>query len=134
MPQPHQKRRPQNQRQTRPNKAQQREAQVRAQQMEQMAAEPSLDLLAPADDVPIEADPIAEAVATSTVPAPAAASRQPKRRESRTRARQSIVAQTQPAISRGQEYEFIRADLRRLLITAGIVLVLMLALLFVIEG
>jgi hypothetical protein len=37
------------------------------------------------------------------------------------------------AISREQEYGFIRADLRRLIYTAGILLVVMFALLFLVD-
>lgn len=37
------------------------------------------------------------------------------------------------AISRAQEYAFIREDLRRLLITAGVLIAVMLALLFLID-
>ena len=135
MPQPHQKRRPQNPRQQRQNKAQQREAQVRA---EQMAAEPSAALLGTADDaiedgfgddgMIAELAPVAPPAATSARP--------PARRDDR-RARTSRRPAAQPVaptITRAQEYDFIRVDLRRLLITAAVVLVLMLALLFVIEG
>jgi len=38
-----------------------------------------------------------------------------------------------PAISRNQEYAFIREDLRRLLVTAGILIVVMIGLLLVID-
>lgn len=134
MPQPHQKRRPQNQRPPRQNKAKQREAQVRA---EQMAAEPSADLLGSAEGDLID-ESILEEVAP-VVPAPAAtiAPRvQSPRKDTRGQvpSRRAVVAPAGPVISRAEEYEFVRADLRRLLITAGAVLVLMLALLFVIEG
>ncbi|MGN6030680.1 MAG: hypothetical protein ACTHQE_03365 [Thermomicrobiales bacterium] len=137
MPQPHQKRRPQNQRSSRPNKAQQREAQVRA---EQMAAEPSPEVLA-TDDVLPEGDLVTGQepapvlpTATAMEPVPAAQTAS-KRRDARSRAtRRPAAAVAAPAITREQEYQFIRADLRRLLITAGTVLVLMLALLFVVEG
>lgn len=37
-------------------------------------------------------------------------------------------------LTRGQEYAYIRSDLRRLLITAGSLLVLMLVILFIVEG
>jgi hypothetical protein len=37
------------------------------------------------------------------------------------------------AISREQEYGFIRADLRRLIYTAGILMVVMFALLFLVD-
>ena len=68
---------------------------------------------------------------------PAATSvRTPTRRDDRrARTNRRPAAQpTAPTITRAQEYDFIRADLRRLLITAAVVMVLMLALLFVIEG
>ncbi|MGC4106500.1 MAG: hypothetical protein QM753_09140 [Thermomicrobiales bacterium] len=137
MPQPHQKRRPQNQRQSRPNKAQQREAQVRA---EQMAATPSPELLSSDEDVTteeivtFEENPeVPEVMATTeTVRVPAS---QKSRRDGRRNAtRKPVAGPVAPTITREQEYQFIRADLRRLLITAGTVLVLMLALLFVVEG
>jgi hypothetical protein len=140
MPQPHQKRRPQNQRSSRPNKAQQREAQIRA---EQMAADPSAEALGIEDAAP-EAEPVltpaperpALAADASASPATATATRGASRRsEARGRTnRRATIAPATPAITREQEYRFIRADLRRLLITAGTVLVLMLALLFVVEG
>jgi hypothetical protein len=137
MPQPHQKRRPQNQRSSRPNKAQQREAQVRA---EQMAAEPSPEVLATDDVLPeddlVTGQELAPVVPTRTAmePGPAAQTAS-NRRDARSRAtRRPAAAVAAPAITREQEYQFIRADLRRLLITAGTVLVLMLALLFVVEG
>ncbi|HWK79127.1 MAG TPA: hypothetical protein VNP95_00095 [Thermomicrobiales bacterium] len=138
MPQPHQKRRPQNQRSSRPNKAQQREAQIRA---EQMAADPSAEALGIEDAAP-EAEPVLTpeperaVLAPDASATPATATRGASRRsEARGRTnRRATIAPATPAITREQEYQFIRADLRRLLITAGTVLVLMLALLFVVEG
>ena len=53
---------------------------------------------------------------------PARAGRSPSRR-----------AITYPPLTREQEYAFIRADLRRLLYTAGPLLALMLGLLFIID-
>lgn len=50
-----------------------------------------------------------------------------------TRSRARVVARP-VALSRAEEYRYIRADLNRLLITAGGLLVLMIALLFVVEG
>lgn len=52
--------------------------------------------------------------------------------------RSRVRAQTRPtarpaALSRAEEYRFIRSDLRRLLITAGTLGVLMLALLLVLD-
>lgn len=141
MPQPHQKRRPQSQRASRPNKAQQREAQVRAQQM---ATEPAPEVLATAATVADDAGPFdreqpgTPASDVATPVAAATGSAQPaRRRDARGRAassRRPAAAPAAPAVTREQEYQFIRADLRRLLITAGTVLVLMLALLFVVEG
>ena len=49
------------------------------------------------------------------------------------RGRGRVVARP-VAISREEEYAYIRADLNRLLVTAGALLVLMIALLFLIEG
>ncbi len=40
-----------------------------------------------------------------------------------------VAAATGPSISKAQEYAFIREDLRRLLLTAGILIVVMIALL-----
>jgi len=55
----------------------------------------------------------------------------------RTRARQRKSQQAfhRPTqLTRAQEYGFIRSDFRRLLITAGSLLVLMLVILVIIEG
>ena len=49
------------------------------------------------------------------------------------RGRGRVVARP-VAISREEEYAYIRADLNRLLVTAGALLVLMIALLFLVEG
>jgi len=133
MPQPHQKRRPQKQRQAQPNKAQQREALIRA---EQMAAEPDPDLLPETND-PVaglvdEPEPVVPVRAPErSAPAPAAPSR---RRGAGERTRRAVINPAAPAVTREQEYAFIRADMRRLLITAGAVVVVMVALLFVVEG
>jgi hypothetical protein len=45
-----------------------------------------------------------------------------------------IAAPTTFALSRAQEYAFIREDLRRLLVTAGILVVVMIVLLLAIGG
>lgn len=136
MPQPHQKRRPQNRRASGPNKSQQREAAVRA---EQMAAEPSSELVGgPAD----AREGSVEVIEAMTVAAPQAVARTEQasrgggqRRRDAARPRSGgAAAPVAYAITHEQEYAFIRADLRRLLITAGAVLVLMLVLLFFIEG
>lgn len=153
MPQPHQKRR---RRTTGPNKAQQREAAVRAQQM---AAEPSPELLGESIAVEEGTTEVVDLAETpQAVPSPVGL--RPPRTERASRSVRADGKSTAsgtgtssrrrhetdmpranatPApvayvIPHEQEYAFIRADLRRLLITAGVVLVLMLALLFLIEG
>jgi hypothetical protein len=138
MPQPHQRRRPQNRRASGPNKSQQREAAVRA---EQMAADPSPDVLGALVEPGVATEVIEAAVApVQRAPRTEAASRGGSRRrreDARPRAGGGGGGSPTPVvstISHAQEYAFIRADLRRLLITAGAVLVLMLALLFFIEG
>lgn len=67
--------------------------------------------------------PVAEAVAAPVAAAPGVATT-PRR----ARARNVVHP-----LSREQEYAFIKADLRRLLITAAIVTVIMLVLLFVLD-
>jgi len=56
----------------------------------------------------------------------------PQTRVAAPRPRKGAVAKP-VAISREEEYHFIHADLRRLLITAGSLLILMLVLLFFVE-
>ena len=49
------------------------------------------------------------------------------------RARASIAAARAPALSRAEEYAYIRADLRRLLTIAAALLAVMIALLYIVE-
>lgn len=124
---------------TRSNKAQQRASQVR---IEQMAATPAGQI----DDQDEEAAelPVAEAhrsvtvvPASTAVPAATAVSPAPTAKGSRAAlrrtARQPVAKAKSKTLTREQEYGFIRADLRRLLYTAGGVMVFMIALLLVIE-
>lgn len=93
-----------------PNRAQQKAAEVRA-------AETRAD--------------VQQAIETGTLET------EPVKTTARTRARQRKVqqpAQRVSHLSRAQEYAFIRSDFRRLLITAGTLLALMLVVLFVVEA
>ena len=49
------------------------------------------------------------------------------------RARASLAAARAPVLSRSEEFAYIRADLRRLLTIAAVLLVVMIVLLFVVE-
>jgi hypothetical protein len=49
------------------------------------------------------------------------------------RARAAVAAARAPTLSRAEEYAYIRADLRRLLTIAAILLAVMLVLLFIVE-
>lgn len=130
MPKPARRKSLAQKRATRPNKAQLRAAAVRA---EQMAAEPPvLDEEEDGEETPATvvtpAAPIVSAATTTASPRPAT-------RRARTTARQAAVQPIQrvKTLTHAQEFEFIKADLRRLLYTFGAVLVVMIALLFVIE-
>jgi len=130
MPKPARRKSLAQKRATRPNKAQIRAAAVRA---EQMAAEPPvLDEEEDGEETPVTvvtpAAPIVSAATTTASPRPAT-------RRARTTARQAAVQPIQrvKTLTHAQEFEFIKADLRRLLYTFGAVLVVMIALLFVIE-
>lgn len=128
---------------TRPNKAQVRAPQIRA---EQMAAKPD-ELLA--EDVDPDANKIETMTSQSIAPlAPVAPALPPVRKVTMASARSESVSTSRRSssrrpvrdavpriktLTRQQEYTFVRADLRRLLYTAGGVLVVMIALLFVIE-
>lgn len=128
---------------TRPNKAQERASQIRA---EQMAAKP--DELTAEDDDPdvleIQAGApqlVSPRVPANTVPppvrrvtvSPAKPEVTSSNRRSSTRRPVREAGPRIKTLTRQQEYAFVRADLRRLLYTAGGVLVVMIALLFVIE-
>jgi hypothetical protein len=67
---------------------------------------------------------------------PAAPAAPTSRRQARTQAARGWArgGARSLTLSRAQEYAYIMGDLRRLLIVGGILLVIMLALLFVIEG
>lgn len=92
-------------------------AQLRA--MEVRAAE----TLAPEPDMMVAADAIGAGGA-------AAATLQPRRAASMSR---RVIARP-IVLSKEQEYRFIRSDMRRLVITAGVLFVLMIVLLFVVEA
>ena len=131
MPKPARRKSLAQKRATRPNKAQIRAAAVRA---EQMAAEPPvLDEEEDGEETPATvvtpAAPIVSAATTTASPP------RPATRRARTTARQAAVQPIQrvKTLTHAQEFEFIKADLRRLLYTFGAVLVVMIALLFVIE-
>ena len=97
-----------------PNRAQIRAMEARAEATRAArAAARTGDLAAPTRE---EGTPVAAARARDT-----------------PRGRGRVVARP-VAISREEEYAYIRADLNRLLVTAGALLVLMIALLFLIEG
>lgn len=67
----------------------------------------------------------------------ATADERPERTERKARGQTAERLRTstlRPTISRAQEFAYIRADMRRLLVTAGPLLLLMIALLFVIDG
>ena len=103
--------------QTKPRKSQARKpnrAQVRAAEVR--AAETRVD--------------VQQAIDSGTYEAPASTT-------ARSRARQRKVGQTSlraSHLTRVQEYSFIRTDFRRLLVTAGSLLVLMMVILVVVEG
>ena len=64
----------------------------------------------------------------AAVTAPAAAAAVPATRQSRNRAPAKVIG-----LSREAEMQYQRADLKRLLYTAGVLFVLMIALLFVLD-
>ncbi|HEU0114260.1 MAG TPA: hypothetical protein VFQ80_06275 [Thermomicrobiales bacterium] len=72
----------------------------------------------------------------ATAPAPATARLPPTRRQARTQTASGWMrgGARSVTLTRAQEYAYIMGDLRRLLIVGGVLLVIMLALLFVIEG
>ncbi len=104
----------------RPNKAQQRANQVRAAQT---VAQPS-----------VISQRVAEAP-TSVAPASPSLTRERATRHPRMRqpVGQPRVVARPVGLTREQEYAAIKADLVRLLITFGVLMVVMVALLFVIE-
>jgi len=128
MPKPARRKSLAQKRATRPNKAQLRAAEVRA---EQMAAEPPvLDEEEDGEEAPATVVTPAAPVVSATTASP-----RPATRSARTTARQAARQPVQrvKTLTHAQEFEFIKADLRRLLYTFGAVLVVMIALLFVIE-
>jgi len=144
MPKPVRQKSVNHKRATRSNKAQQRASQVR---IEQMAATPtglSADQDEQPAELPVAESPVAKAPrnvtvvpASAAVPAATAVSSartaKGSRAASRRTARQPVAKTKTKTLTREQEYGFIRADLRRLLYTAGGVMVFMIALLLVIE-
>jgi hypothetical protein len=97
----------------RPNRAQQQAQQVRLAETNTPAP---LDMAVALDQ---------EAIVESSSTAPMQASRRANRRQAT-----QVVSYVLP---REVEYGYIRADLRRLIITAGALLALMIALLFILE-
>jgi hypothetical protein len=96
-----------------PNRAQRRAQQVR---IAETNAPAPLDMA-----VVLDQEALVEAPAT----APILASRRPNRRQA--------AQQVSYVLPREVEYAYIRADLRRLIITAGALLALMLLLLFLVD-
>jgi len=95
------------------------------------AAETTVDQTAPVEPTPTVAP---DAVISS---APRSSSTIAARRAARAQASRHALAETPgPRVAtmpRDVEYGFIRADLRRMLYTAGLILVIMVALLFVVD-
>lgn len=138
MPKPVRQKSVNNKRATRSNKAQVRASQVRVEQMAATPVEPIDDQ----DETAAELSADEPAVATTprnvtVVPAltavPTASTAKDSRGAARRAARQPVAKAKAKTLTREQEYGFIRADLRRLLYTAGGVMVFMIALLLVIE-
>lgn len=115
---------PKKSKQRRPNKAQQRASQVRAAQT--VTAPPVAVAPEPQRDV-ASVESLEEAPGR-----PARRERVTSRPNVRPRPAQSRVVARTVGITREQEYSVIKADLVRLLITFGIVMVIMLVLLLVI--
>lgn len=106
-----------------PNKQQQRAAEIRAAQTHEDVFAASKPFI---DDQPIEEDE----VGIVTAPRPRSGVRTTSNRN-RSKPARPVVAVRK--LTREQEYTFIKADLRRLLITAGSLALVMVVLLFVIE-
>ncbi len=106
----------------RPNKAQQRASQVRAAQT--VVAPPVVRQPEPEHETPPSA---------VTNARPARRERSTSRPNVRPRPVQSRAAARPVGLTRAQEYAAIRADLVRLLVTFGVLMVVMLLLLLVIE-
>jgi hypothetical protein len=105
----------------RPNKAQQRASQVRAAQT--VTAPPTITRPESTPDVPVVAEESAR---------PVRRERMTSRPTVRPRPVQSRVVARPVGMTRDQEYATIKADLVRLLVTFGFLMVLMLVLLLVI--
>lgn len=105
----------------RPNKAQQRASQVRAAQT--VTAAPVATRPEPAPAAPTVEEPPAR---------PARRERMTSRPNVRPRPAQSRIVARPVGMTRDQEYALIKADLVRLLVTFGILMVLMLVLLLVV--
>ena len=106
-----------------PNKQQQRAAEIRAAQTHEDVFAASKPFI---DDQPIGEDE----VGIVTAPRPRSGVRTTSNRN-RSKTARPVVAVRK--LTREQEYTFIKADLRRLLITAGSLALVMVVLLFVIE-
>ncbi|MGI8485044.1 MAG: hypothetical protein ACR2OU_12370 [Thermomicrobiales bacterium] len=123
---------------TRSNKAQLRASQVRVEQMSATPVQPIDDQDESVAELSTDEPSVANTPRNVTVvPAltavPAATTAKGSRAAARRAARQPVAKVKTKTLTRDQEYRFIRADLRRLLFTAGGVMVLMIALLLVIE-
>lgn len=83
-------------------------------------------------DDPGEPEEIPEAIAVVAEPPPTRRTGSRSQSADRQRKRKSETP-VRRTLTKAQEYAFIRSDMRRLLYTAGPLLLLMLALLFVID-
>ena len=106
-----------------PNKQQQRAAEIRAAQTHEDVFAASKPFI---DEVPVGDDE----VGIVSAPRPRSGVRTSA---ARNKSRTSRSTTTIRKLTREQEYTFIKADLRRLLITAGSLALVMVVLLFVIE-
>jgi hypothetical protein len=89
--------------------------------------------VAPVDPVEPASEPDEEIIVVAEEPSPRPR-RSGARGQAADRQRKRQVQQTvRQTLTKAQEYAFIRSDLRRLLVTAGPLLLLMLGLLFVID-
>jgi hypothetical protein len=114
---------------------------ARAQGPNQAVAPEPTPITVPDEQLPDQATPVQPFEEIADVPVPTAtASRRAsssrrirpyQQRKSSPTARMSSAASI--TISKAQEYAFIREDLRRLLLTAGVLTVVMIGLLFVID-
>lgn len=113
-----------------PNKSQLRAAEVRARQTHEAIRQPATVVTSVAEPIPVLGGDVATIPATDIV-----RQRSGVRVTSagKSRAKGKVSALNVHKLTREQEYTFIKADLRRLLITAGSLAAVMVVLLFIIE-